>query len=259
MAYAQQSRYGALSRPPRPDHQRSYESSRGIDAAKTGYEFRNQVVGSHNSSRRGLPQEIQNSNEPPIGTYGYHEDNSDHSQFYDRANGRYGGRGQHGVERWPPPQRPLGRPIEAGLHLHNDPRNRGPFSSRGREPYYQQDLYYRSDQYRESHLDERHYQAEGMYHSDSQMHQDRDYGYDGFAHQKPDNWKPTQHFNHPYHSDDQAYQVLGHNVEYHLQDRGGSYDSRAPEASASRSKYKQPNSPRHEKFQQLKPCKSDEA
>ena len=259
MAYAQQSRHDALSRPPHPNHQLSYESSRGIHAAKTGYDSRSQVAGPHGSSRRGPLQEYQNSNEPSTGTYGYDEDISDQSHFYDGGNGRYGGRGQNGVERWPPQQRPQGRPIEAGLHLHSDPRHRGPFSSRGRGRYHPQDPYYQPDQYREPQGQERHYQAEGTYHNGSQMRQDGEYGYDDFALQKPDSWIPTQHFNRPYHSDDQTYQDLEHDVGYPLQDRGGSYDSSAPQASAFRSKYKQPNSPRPQNVQQLKPCKSDKA
>ena len=257
MAYAQQSRYGALTGPSHPNHQLSYESSRGNHAAKTGYDSRSQVAGPQVSSRRGLPQEHQNSNEPPIGTYGFNEDTSDQSHFYDGGNGRYGGRGQNGAERWPPQQRPQGRPIEAGLHLHNDPRNRGPLSSRGRGRYNQQDSYYQPDQYCEPQSNERHYQAGETYHNGSQMHQDGEYGYDDFALQKPDSWTPTQHFNRPYYSDDQAYQDLEHSAGYPLQDREVSYDSRASEASAFRSKYEQPNSSRPQHIQQLKPCKSD--
>ena len=259
MAYAQQSRYGALSRPPRPNHQLSYEPSREIHAAKTGYDSRSQVAGSHGSSRRGLPQKYQNNNGPPTGTYGYDEDSPDQSHFYDGGNGRYGGRGQNGLERWPPQQRSQERPIEAGLNLNSDPRNRDPFSSRGGGRYHQQDPYYRPDPYREPQGNERHYQAEGTYHNGSKIHQDGECGYDDFAFQKADSWTPTQHFNHAYHGDDQAYQDLEHNVGYPLQNQGGSYDSRAPQASAFRSKYKQPNSPRPLNFQQLKPCKSDKA
>ena len=266
MAYAQQPRYGATTRPPNQNDQLSYGSSREPYAAKNEYGLGSQAADFNGSSRRVPPQDYQNTNELPGGSYGYNEDWQTQDNSYDGGNRPYGGRGQNRGGRWPPSQRPQGRPTEAGRHLRNDPRSRGPPPGRGR--YRQQDAYYQSNQYSGPQGHQQHYQPEGMYHNGSQEHQNDEYGNDEYSLDVPDSWTPVQHYNRPPHSDDQSYQDPEHNASYHQQNRGDSYDRRVsprshrndqaprqPEAPASRFDYSQPNSTRPHNPQQPRPCK----
>ena len=257
MAYAQQPRYGATSRPPHQNHQLPYGYSGEPYATKNGYGTRSQAVEFNGSTRHRPPLEYQESREPPSGTYGYSEDWPDQDHFYDGGNGRYEGRGQNRGRKRLPPHQLQERPIEAGRHLRHDPRSRGPPPGRGR--YRQQDLYYQSNQYREPQGYKQHYQSEEMYHNGSQEHGNGDYEYDEFSSETPRTWTPTQHYNHPPHSDDRAYVDPEYNVGYPQQDRGGPSDSRVLEASAHRFNRDQPNSTRPQNLQQLKPCESAKA
>ena len=270
MAYAQQPRYGAPSRPPHQNHQLSYGSSREPYPAKNGYRPRGQAAEFDGSSRGRPSQEYQNSPEPSGATYGYNEGWPDQDHSYDGDNGRHGGRDQNRGGRWPPMQRPQGRPIEAGLRFHNDPRSRGPPPGRGR--YRQQDPYNLSNHYREPQRYEEHYQPEGTYHIGSQERENREYEYDELTVETSDHWTPMQHYNRPSHSDDQAYQGAEYNAGYPQQDRGISYDSRAsprtyrndqpsrrPGAPAPTFDHTQATSTRPPNPQPLKPCKSAKA
>ena len=257
MAYAQQSRYGATSRPLHQNHQLPYGSSGEPYATKNGHGTRGQPAEFNGNSRRGPPLEYQKSREPPGGTYGYSEDWPDQDHSYDGGNGQYEGRGQSRGRGWLPPHRPQERPIDAGRHLRNDPRSRGPPPDRGR--YRQQDPYYQSDQYREPQRYEQHYQAEAMYHNGSQEDGHGEYEYDEFSFETPRTWTPTQHYSRSSPSDDRAYQDPQYNVGYPRQDRGGPNDSRVPEAPAHRFNRDQPNSTRPQNLQQLKPCESAKA
>ena len=211
----------------------------------TGYDPRSQVTEPYGNSRRWPPQGRQNSNEPPNGTYEHNENRLDQNELFDGGDGRYGARGQNEVGRWPPAQRPQGRPTEAG-------QNRNLLASRGR--YRQQDVYLGSNQYGEPHGNDRHYQPEGTYDDGSQIHQNGDYGHDVFPLQTPDNWKPMQHFDRPSRGDNQAQQDRGYYAGHPLQDHGGQYNRRVPGVPASRSKQEQPIS---HNFQQLEAGKSD--
>ena len=250
-------RYGAPSGPSHQNHQLSYGSPQGPYAAKTDYDPKGQAAEFNGSARRGPPQEYPASNVPPDVTHGYIEDWPDQDNSYNSDNARYGGRSQNRGGRWPPPQQPQGRPIEAGRRLRNDPRSRGQQPSRGR--YRQQDLYYQSNQYREPQGYEQQYQPEGMYHNGSQIYENGEYGFDEFSLETRDNWTPMQHYNHSLHSSNHAYQDPGFNAGYPQQDRGGAYDSKVLEAPASRLNHNQPNSTRPRNFQHLKPCKSTKA
>ena len=272
MAYAQQPRYGGPQRQPHQDHRPSYESPREPYAAKNGYRSRSQAAHFNGNPRRGLPQGYQNSNEPLGGSYAYIEDWPDHDNSYDGGNGRYGGKGQNRGGRWSPAQRLQERPVEAGRHLHHDPRSRGlPLSKPappGTSNFHPQEPYLHSNQYREPQSYEQHYQPEGMYYNGLLEQKHGECGYDEFSLEVPGNWTATQHHDGP-HSDDQAYQDAEHTAGYTPQDRGDSYDKesslgsyrnnrspRQPEAPASRFKQNQPNSTRPQNPQHPKPCKS---
>lgn len=274
MAYAQQPRYGAPQRPPHQDHQPSYESFREPYTAKNGYGPRSQAAYINDSSRRGPPQEYRITNDPSGGTYGYNEEWPDQDKSYGGGNGRYGGQNRGG--RWPPTQRPQGRPIEAGRRPRHDPRSRGSPQSKlappGRGHYQQQDPYYQSNQYREPQGYEQRHQLEGMYHNGSQEHNNREYQYDGVSLATSDDWTLTQHYDRPSHNDDEAYQDPEYNSRYPQQDRGGIYDRtvspgsyridrppRQPEAPASGFNQNQPNSTRPQNPQHPKRCKSAKA
>ncbi|KAF6239526.1 hypothetical protein HO173_002070 [Letharia columbiana] len=270
MAYAQQPRYGGPQRPPYQDQQPSYGSSREPYAAKNGYGSRSQAAHFSGSSRRGRPQVFQSTSEPSGGSYRYNEDWPDQDNSYDGGNGRHGGRGQNRDGRWPPAQRPQGRPMEAGRHPRNDPRSRGLPQSKvaapGRDHYHQQDPYYQSNQYREPQGYERHYQPEAMHHNGLQEHNNGEHEYDEFSHETPDNSTATQHYNRPPHSDEQDYQDPEYNAGYPQQDRGGPHDRgissgnfrndrppRQPEAPTSRFNQNQPHSTRPQNSQHPKP------
>lgn len=276
MAYARQPRYGGPQRPPYQDHQPSYGSYREPYAAKNGYGPRSQGAHFNGSARHGPSQEYQNTFEPSGGSYGYNEDWLDRENSHDGGNGRYRGRGQNRGGRWPPAQRPQGRPIEVGRHPRNDPRSRGPPQSEPAPPggghYHQQDPYYQSNQHREGQGYEQRYQPEEMYYNGSQVHDNGDYDYDEFSLETPDDRKPTQHYNRPLYSDDQAYQDPEHNAGYPQQDTGAPHDRnffpgnygndrppRQPEAPASRFIQNQTNFPRPQNPQHPKPCKSAKA
>lgn len=267
MAYTQYPRYGAPHRPPYEDHQPPYGSSGELYAANNGH--------FNGNPRRGPPQEQQDTKELSGGSYGYDEDWQDQGNSYNGGSGWYEGRGQNRGRRWPPAQRPQERPIGAGRYHHNDPRGRGPPQSKsappGRGRYHQQDPYQQSIDCRQPRGQEQQYQPEETYHNGSQEHDNGEYEYDQSSVQTPNTWTPTQHYNRPPHSDDQAYQDPDYNAGYPQQHRGGRYDKgvssgiyrndrpRQPEAPASRFYQNPPKSAIPLNHRHPKPCKSANA
>ena len=267
MAYNLQPPYGAPQRPPYQDHQASYGYSRGHYPAKIGYGHKSQAAHFNSSPRLGTPQQYQISNGPSGVSYGYNEDWPEQGKYYDGGDGHYGGRGQNIGGRWPPAQRPLGRPIEAGRNPRNGSPSRAPSPGKGR--HHQQSPYPQPNQYREPQGYEQRYQPEGMYRNGSLEHGNGEDQYDKYSLENRDNWMPTQSNNRPPHSDDQAYQDPEYGAEYPRQDRrvtndrgispgtyGADRSLRQPEAPSSKFNQTQPNFIRPQNPQHPKSCKS---
>lgn len=262
MAYSQQPRYGAPSRPPYQHQQVSYDSSREPYGANTRYGPASQAADFDSSSRRGPPREYHSASAPPGGTYDSNKGWPDQDHPYDGGNGRYEGRGQNRSGRWPPAQRPQERPTEGGPHFRYDPRSRGrPPPSMGR--YRQQDPYYQRDQFREP---QGHYQLEDVYHNGAQAHENGEYEYDEFSLEAPHDWTPRQQYHRHPQSSDQAYQDPKYNAGYPQRDSGAPYDKSISPSSHRNDQFleqmealkpdfnqKQPNSTRPQSPQHLKP------
>ena len=222
MAYAQHPRYDAPLRPLHQNHQPIYNSSREHYAGRNGNGPRSPASDFNTSSRPGPTQEYQYTDELLGRSYGYSQEWSNQNKSSNGNIGRYGFRGQHRDGRWPPARQPQGIPMAAGGHPDDDSRNPGPPPGRGR--YFQQDPYDQSDNYNESLRYQQHLQPVGLYHSGLRERENRDHEYDEFSLEKPDNWTPTQHYDHPSHVSDWSHHDSEWNPVYPQQDLGDAYE-----------------------------------
>ena len=276
MAYAQQPRGGVPQRLPYQDHAHSHWSSQEPKGGQEGYSPRVQAAHSVDRPRGGPPQGYQNNNGQMDEYYGYNEEWPYQDNVSGHGDGRYRGRGQNRGGRWPPAQRPQGRPTETRRYASHDPRSRSVPRSKlaplGRGHYHQQEPYYRSNQYGGPQSHEQRYQPEDVYHNGSQELDNGGYAYDEFPPRIPGNWTSTQYYNHPPNDDGQGYRDPEYMFGSPQPDRGGSYHRdfsprgyrndqppRQPEATGSRLKRSQPTSTRPPEPQHPKPRKSAEA